>query len=88
MKVSIYGAGYVGLVTAACLAEIGHEVLCADVDSSKIAILQSGASPIYEPGLETLLQRHQATGKLRFTAANSSIFWSGAIYCCRHAFFG
>jgi len=67
MKVSIYGAGYVGLVTAACLAEIGHDVLCADVDADKIASLRDGVSPIYEPGLEELLARHASNGRLRFT---------------------
>ena len=52
MKVAVAGTGYVGLVTAVCFAEIGHDVVCVDVDSKKIDTLQKGKCPIYEPGLE------------------------------------
>jgi UDPglucose 6-dehydrogenase/GDP-mannose 6-dehydrogenase len=58
MKVSVIGSGYVGLVSAACLSEKGHEVICVDVDASKVKQIAAGVSPIYEPGLERLLRQH------------------------------
>ncbi len=67
MKVSIYGSGYVGLVTGACLAEVGNDVLCVDVDERKIEMLNKGEIPIFEPGLDEMVQRNAASGKLRFT---------------------
>ena len=67
MKISVIGTGYVGLVTGACLAEVGNEVLCVDIDAKKIAMLQQGKIPIYEPGLENLVARNQASGRLSFT---------------------
>jgi len=67
MKVSIYGSGYVGLVTGACLAEVGNDVLCVDVDEHKIDMLNKGKVPIFEPGLDEMVQRNAASGKLRFT---------------------
>jgi UDPglucose 6-dehydrogenase len=67
MKVSVFGAGYVGLVTAACLAEMGNSVFCVDVDAKRVADLQRGISPIHEQGLEPLLQRNAAAGRLTFT---------------------
>ncbi len=67
MKITIFGSGYVGLVTGACLAEVGNEVLCVDIDPDKIAILNDGGVPIYEPGLEDLLRSNRAAGRLRFT---------------------
>lgn len=67
MKLSIYGTGYVGLVTGVCLAELGHHVCCMDVDASKIRNLQQGIPPIYEEGLEALLQRNQEAGRITFT---------------------
>lgn len=66
--VTIYGAGYVGLVTGACLAELGHEVLLVDVDQKKIADLSQGICPIYEIDLEELLQRHIGSGRLKFSS--------------------
>ena len=54
MKISIFGTGYVGLVSGACLAEIGHDVICVDIDLEKIQLLSNGKSPIYENGLEKL----------------------------------
>ena len=57
MKITIYGAGYVGLVTGACLADVGNEVLLVDVDKARVAALKRGAIPIYEPGLTVIIQR-------------------------------
>ncbi len=67
MKVTVFGAGYVGLVTAACLSEMGNHVLCVDVDLRKIQMLNVGEVPIHEPGLDTLIQRNSAAGRLQFT---------------------
>ena len=67
MKITIFGTGYVGLVTGTCLAEMGNHVLCMDVDAAKIARLERGEIPIFEPGLEPLVQRNHATGRLAFT---------------------
>ncbi|TWF34817.1 UDPglucose 6-dehydrogenase [Chitinophaga polysaccharea] len=67
MKVVIVGTGYVGLVTGACLAEVGTEVVCVDVDAEKIARLQNGILPIYEPGLQEIVVRNQQGGRLSFT---------------------
>ncbi|MHB9118256.1 MAG: UDP-glucose dehydrogenase family protein [Burkholderiales bacterium] len=67
MKVSVIGTGYVGLVTGTCLAEVGNDMLCLDVDERKIAILKSGGIPIFEPGLEDMVKRNVAAGRLRFT---------------------
>ena len=67
MKVTVIGTGYVGLVTGTCLAEVGNEVLCLDVDPNKINILKKGGIPIYEPGLQDMVQRNVAAGRLSFT---------------------
>lgn len=67
MKVSVFGSGYVGLVTGACLAEVGNEVLCIDIDPSKIDRLNQGDIPIYEPGLDIIVRRNMGSGRLRFT---------------------
>ncbi|HLT43298.1 MAG TPA: UDP-glucose/GDP-mannose dehydrogenase family protein [Luteimonas sp.] len=67
MRVAIFGTGYVGLVTGTCLAEVGHDVVCVDVDAAKIEGLQRGVVPIYEPGLEPLVRTNHAEGRLRFT---------------------
>jgi UDPglucose 6-dehydrogenase len=67
MKLSIFGTGYVGLVTGACLAEVGHDVVCVDVDQAKIEGLQNGVLPIWEPGLEAIVARNVTEGRLRFT---------------------
>jgi len=67
MKITMIGTGYVGLVTGACLAEVGNDVLCLDVDARKIDILESGGVPIHEPGLEPMIRRNVPAGRLRFT---------------------
>lgn len=67
MKVTIYGSGYVGLVTGACLAQVGNDVLCVDVDPGKIELLKSGGIPIYEPGLDQIVANNIAAGRLNFT---------------------
>ncbi len=67
MRVTIFGTGYVGLVTGACLADAGNHVLCVDVDGAKIARLQRGEIPIHEPGLEEVVRRGVAAGRLKFT---------------------
>ena len=61
------GAGYVGLVTGACFAEVGNDVLCLDLDKAKIDLLERGGVPIFEPGLKEMIQRNRAAGRLRFT---------------------
>ncbi len=67
MKLAMVGSGYVGLVTGACLAEVGHTVVCVDNDAAKVEALQSGKIPIYEPGLEELVAKNVAAGRLSFT---------------------
>jgi len=67
MNVTIFGSGYVGLVTGACLAEVGNNVMCVDVDPAKIDLLNSGGIPIYEPGLDEMVQRNREAGRLTFT---------------------
>lgn len=79
MKVTIFGTGYVGLVTGVCLAEVGNDVLCIDVDQAKIDNLKQGVIPIYEPGLEELVKDNQQAGRIKFTtdireAVNHGIF--------------
>ena len=67
MKVTVFGIGYVGLVQAAVLASVGHDVMCVDVDSAKVEALKKGNIPIYEPGLTPLVQENYEAGRLRFT---------------------
>jgi UDPglucose 6-dehydrogenase len=67
MKVTVVGSGYVGLVTGACLAELGNQVFCLDLDHMKIDLLNSGGIPIYEPGLEEMIARNRAAGRMQFS---------------------
>ena len=67
MKITIFGSGYVGLVTGACFADVGNDVLCVDVDPRKVTMLQRGEIPIHEPGLDDLVRRNGDSGRLRFT---------------------
>jgi UDPglucose 6-dehydrogenase len=67
MKVTVVGTGYVGLVSAACLSEMGNDVLCLDIDEEKIRVLEAGGIPIHEPGLDTMVARNVKAGRLRFT---------------------
>ncbi|XSG86543.1 MAG: UDP-glucose dehydrogenase family protein [Methylohalobius sp. ZOD2] len=67
MNVTIYGSGYVGLVTGACLAEVGNDVLCMDINEEKVARLNRGEVPIYEPGLDQIIDRNREAGRLTFT---------------------
>lgn len=67
MNITVIGSGYVGLVSGACLADLGNNVICLDVDPKKIEMLQSGQVPIYEPGLDDVIARNVAAGRLRFT---------------------
>jgi len=67
MKVTIFGSGYVGLVSGACLADAGNHVICVDIDAARIEQLNRGEVPIHEPGLEDLIRHNRAAGRLEFT---------------------
>ncbi|MEN8219274.1 MAG: UDP-glucose/GDP-mannose dehydrogenase family protein [Pseudomonadota bacterium] len=81
MYISIFGSGYVGLVTGTCLADVGNQVLCVDVDANKIAQLQQGKVPIHEPGLASLLKTNIAAGRLQFTTDVAKAVAHGEIQC-------
>jgi UDPglucose 6-dehydrogenase len=81
MKISIFGTGYVGLVTGACLADVGHDVICADVNQAKVDGLKQGIIPIYEPGLESVVKTNVSQGNLRFTTnAEEAVQHAEVIY--------
>src|SRR5690554_7579936 len=67
MNITIFGSGYVGLVNGTCLADVGHRVICVDIDEEKVARLNEGIIPIYEPGLEELVKKNKAAGRIEFT---------------------
>jgi len=83
MKITVIGAGYVGLVTAACLAEVGHQVLCAKKSQKKFEMLKKGISPIYEPGLSEMLQRNLKENRIDFTTdIKEAINFNEVIFIC------
>ncbi|MBZ5616792.1 MAG: UDP-glucose/GDP-mannose dehydrogenase family protein [Acidobacteriia bacterium] len=82
MKISVIGAGYVGLTTAACLAEIGHSVRCADNDEAKLNMLRNGQMPFFEPHLEEVLSRNCKAGRLQFESPVSAVTGAEAIFIC------
>src|SRR3989344_3296077 len=83
MNITVFGVGYVGLTTGACLANLGHSVLCVDVDEAKIALLQKGKVPFNEPGLPELMNQNVKRGKLRFgISAEEGICFGEVIFNC------
>ena len=80
MKVTVFGSGYVGLVTGACLAEVGNKVMCVDVDPAKIDLLNSGGVPIYEPGLTEMIRRNREAGRLQFTTDARTVTANGLVH--------
>ena len=83
MEIAVIGAGYVGLTTAACLAEVGHRVVCVDSDLGKVRQLQTGQMPIFEPHLESLVRRNRERGRLEFSSQAAGEFERGqAIFIC------
>lgn len=79
MRVAIFGTGYVGLVTGTCLAEVGHDVICVDIDPVKVEGLNQGIVPIYEPGLSPMVKANHAAGRLRFTTDAASAIAHGDV---------
>jgi len=79
LKITMIGSGYVGLVSGACFADVGNDVLCYDVDARKIAILERGEVPIHEPGLPELIARNRAAGRLQFTTDAAAAVAHGAV---------
>ena len=82
MDIAVIGAGYVGLTTAACFAEIGHHVVCAESDSRKLSLLQEGGVPFYEPRLENIIHQNRAAGRLDYASTNQAIERGRAIFIC------
>jgi UDPglucose 6-dehydrogenase len=83
MKLSVIGSGHVGLVTGLCFAEKGHDILCVEHDTEKLAKLKKGEAPFYEPGMNELLQKHLGTGKLRFSGkTEDAVEYGQAIFIC------
>jgi UDPglucose 6-dehydrogenase len=79
MRVTIFGTGYVGLVTGTCLAEVGHDIVCVDIDAAKVEGLNRGVIPIYEPGLEPMVKANHAAGRLKFTTDAAQAIAHGEI---------
>ena len=79
MNISIFGTGYVGLVNGACLAEVGHHVVCMDIDHVKIEKLKTGIIPIWEPGLEALIKHNVTAKRLHFTTDTAHTVQHGQV---------
>ena len=82
MKLSVIGAGYVGLTTAACLAQVGHDVFCSESDINKLTKLQNGIMPLFEPHLGNIIEATRKSGRLRFGSTEEAIDWGRAIFIC------
>ena len=82
MRISVIGAGYVGLTTAACLAQIGHDVFCSESDIDKLTKLQNGVMPLFEPHLEKIIEDARKSDRLRFGSTEDGIDWGRAIFIC------
>ncbi len=82
MKLSVIGAGYVGLTTAACLAQIGHDVFCSESDLEKLAQLKDGKMPIFEPHCENVIAAARKANRLRFGSTEDAVAWADAIFIC------
>ncbi|MGD1955681.1 MAG: UDP-glucose 6-dehydrogenase, partial [Sphingomonadales bacterium] len=81
MRITMVGTGYVGLVSGACFSEFGHDVICVDKDASKIARLENGEIPIFEPGLDALVESNAKAGRLSFTTdLAEAVPWSDAVF--------
>ena len=85
MKLALIGTGYVGLVTGACFAEMGNEVICVDANAAKVEALEQGRIPIYEPGLEEMVKRNVAAGRLSFTASTKEGVEKSDVIVVTHA---
>ncbi|RUY96737.1 UDP-glucose/GDP-mannose dehydrogenase family protein, partial [Mesorhizobium sp. M7A.F.Ca.CA.001.12.2.1] len=79
MNLTVFGIGYVGLVQAAVLAEVGHQVVCVDIDAAKVERLNQGLVPIFEPGLENLVKENHAAGRIKFTTDAAAAVRHGEI---------
>ena len=79
MRVTVFGTGYVGLVTGTCLAEVGHQVVCVDIDRAKVEGLRQGIIPIYEPGLEDMVLANHGSGRLDFSVNAAAAIDHGEI---------
>src|SRR3990172_4879004 len=81
MNITIIGTGYVGLVTGACLADTGNHVFCLDLDETKVRSLNDGQIPIFEPGLEAVVQRNRAAGRISFSTDVAASVAHGVLQC-------
>jgi UDPglucose 6-dehydrogenase len=82
MKIAVIGAGYVGLTTAACLAELGHHVLCADSDVEKLELLRQGSMPFFEPELQAIVERNGSAARLEFTTTEEAVAKNEVVFMC------